>query len=498
MGLSSTQRDGISTIVAILFGFSLSVMLVGLGLAGGMRLFAVVCGVSVFILAAIVSGNPRLLILWALIFSLPMALSKHFGEIAYKGGGEQSFRIELYDIFVGLLLIFQLRDALAKKIEGLYIPRVIWFWIAIMLIGVMDIIQGPWRTYSAQELVRMAKVMLLFIVLVNELKTTGRFKQCIPPLAFGMILQSSVGIAQYLKGGLLGLEILGETTAHTITNLAKTSVEGAAVFRPSGLLLHANIFGIYQATVLPFLIGGFLLSRDFVYKAFLMSASLLGVVGLLLSQSRAAWVSFALEFMVLMALMLVHRRMVKRIVVAMVGATVAVAVVLVMYADKIIARLFHSKADATVGRDVFLGDFYRLISDHWLFGVGLNAYTMEVQPYLSFSIDVYDNWVPPVHNIYYLWWGETGIFGLALHLLLWVGIFLTAIKNLKIKNDVLFMFNAACLAAMVGFFFDGFLGFALRVNQPQRMYFLFAAFVFATYYWQIAQAKYQAKSAASQ
>ncbi|MBL4621722.1 MAG: O-antigen ligase family protein, partial [Immundisolibacteraceae bacterium] len=259
------------------------------------------------------------------------------------------------------------------------------------------------------------------------------------------------------------------------------------VFRPSGLLLHANIFGIYQATVLPFIIGTFLISKHPLYRLFLIIAVLMGTVGLLLSQSRAAWVSFALAFVLLFTLMMMHRRLARQVLLAAVGSSIALIVALALFSDRILKRLFSSKNDATVGREVFLSDFYRLISDHWMFGTGLNSYTAAVEPYLSFSISVYDNWVPPVHNIYYLWWGETGVLGFLLYMAFWAGIIWKAIQNIKTDNDTLFVINAACLAAMLGFFFDGFLGFALRVNQPQRIFFFIGALVFAIHYSQFSK-----------
>ena len=160
-------------------------------------------------------------------------------------------------------------------------------------------------------------------------------------------------------------------------------------------------------------------------------------------------------------------------------------IVLIPFSDRILTRLFSSKSDASVGRDVFLQDFYRLINDHWLFGTGLNTYSYEIIPYLSFSVSIYDNWVPPVHNIYYLWWAETGIFGLALHLGLWFTILWVGVKNLRVQDKILFAFNASCLAAMLALLFDGFLSFSLRVNQPQRIFFLLAAIIFSIHYWRL-------------
>lgn len=487
MNLSPVRQSQLSTVVAVIVVLGAAGAFMVLTVAVPVRLFVVLFGVLGLIIAAFISGNPRLFILWVLMLALPMALSKHFGEIYFKGGGEQSFRIELYDPFVIMLGILQIRDALIGRVGGLRIPKITWYWAAIMMLGVLYVIEGPWRTYAAQELVRMVKVILLFLVLVNEFKTPQRMLSCAVPLALGVLLQAGVGIGQYLKGNLLGLEVLGETTPKTIQNLAFTSVEGQRAFRPSGLLLHANIFGIYIATMLPLLIAAFLVHRKFLVRALLIGIITIGMVGMILSQSRSAWVSFALAFGLLLVLMLAHRGLSKRALFTTAVSGAALFVVVLGFSGQILKRLFQSKADATVGREVFLQDFYRLISDHWLFGTGLNTYVAEVVPYLSFSQTIYHGWVPPVHNIYFLWWGELGIFGLALNLLLWGTVVWIGIKNLQVRNETFYAINAACLAAMLAFAFDGFLSFSLRVNQPQRVFFLLSAMIFAIHYWRLRQ-----------
>ncbi|MDT0593764.1 O-antigen ligase family protein [Glaciecola petra] len=488
---TSSSKDKFHSLLAVFFALCFGMALLLVLIVGGFKLVLVAVLGVLMAAMLILSSNPRLLLLWLLVFSLPLALSKQFGEIVFKGGGEQAFRLELFDLFVGILLIFQLKDALQKDSPGYRIPKVIWLWLLIIVIGIVDVIQGPWRTSGSHELLRMAKVALLFVVLVNELKTPKHIYSCILPLALGIALQSSIGILQYLKGNLLGLEFLGETTSKTIENLAYTSVQGSLAFRPSALLLHANIFGIYIAVILPVLIGSFLLFKQFWFRVLLAGAISLGLCGLILSQSRSAWVGFAIGYMVLMILMISHRTLSNRALIATITSCVGMFVVLIPFAGKIFNRLFASKDDATVGRQVFMEDFFRLIQDHWLFGVGINSYTLELPPYLSFSESIYNGWIPPVHNIYFLWWGELGILGLFLHMWFWLYIIWAGFKNLKIKHEGLFVINVGCLAAMFVFAFDGFLSFSLRVSQPLRVFLLLSAIIVVIHYWRQVMDKQQ-------
>ena len=122
----------------------------------------------------------------------------------------------------------------------------------------------------------------------------------------------------------------------------------------------------------------------------------------------------------------------------------------------------------------------------WL-GWGVNSYVHEVVPYLEHPVKAYSGWVPPVHNIYLLWWAETGIVGLAIHLWLWGGLAWVAVQNLRVRDEVMYVANAAALAALVAFAVDGFLSFSLRINQPQRVFWVLGAMIMAVRYWRLRQ-----------
>src|SRR5713226_6914033 len=133
-----------------------------------------VLGVS----AAFASGNPRLFCLWGLLLTIPFDLTKRFGTIIPKLGGETSFRVELSDPFWIVLLVFIARDIWRGDRKGIRVPKVTFVWIAIMLLGLGAILLGPWSLTATHEVVRMIKDMLLFLVVANELTRPRRFLHC--------------------------------------------------------------------------------------------------------------------------------------------------------------------------------------------------------------------------------------------------------------------------------------------------------------------------------
>lgn len=483
----SLSRHLRESAVPLLIVFGFAALLLMVLATGSIRALASVLFVAIGIVVAFGSGNPRLFALWGLMITISLNLSKHFGPIVNKGGGETSFRVEVSDPFLLVLAFFLLRDLWSFRLPGLRIPRVTYLWLAIMGMGIATIVAGPWRTTAAHEVVRMIKMTLLFIVVTNELRTPGRMLHCIGGLVAGMLGQSVIGILQYARGANLGLEILGETSAKTIEVLAQTSLRSEKVWRVSGLLLHPNLFGIYLATLIPAAAAAFLLRIGGPARAFFLAAAGAGTVALIFTFSRSSWASFAAAGIVLAAVMVRHGGLRNRSMKAGLVAAVTVVLIGAAFSGQIATRLFESREDATLGRAQFEKDAMRMIwVKPWL-GWGVNSYVHEVVPYLEHPVKAYSGWVPPVHNIYLLWWAETGIVGLAIHLWLWGGLAWVAVQNLRVRDEVMYVANAAALAALVAFAVDGFLSFSLRINQPQRVFWVLGAMIMAVRYWRLRQ-----------
>src|SRR5712692_2967278 len=187
--------------------------------------------------AAFASGNPRLFCLWGLLLTIPFDLAKRFGTIIAKLGGETAFRVELSDPFWIALLIFIGRDIWRGDRTGIRVPRVTFVWVAIMLLGLGAILFGPWSLTAAHEVVRMIKVMLLFLVVVNELTRPRRFLHCAAALIASSIIQASFGLTEYFMHRNFGLVSLGETSIETTRQLAQDSLQGESVFRVGAFMI---------------------------------------------------------------------------------------------------------------------------------------------------------------------------------------------------------------------------------------------------------------------
>ncbi len=470
---------------AALFGFLLVIAL----LDSTTKIVAAIIGGAVLLATAYLSGNLRLFSLYGLMFAVPFDLSKRFGPIIEKMGGESSFRIEFSDLFLAVLLLYLAQDLWSGRRQGIRIPRVLWLWVAVMAMGLMAIMTGPWRTTAAHEVVRMIKVSILFVAVCNELDTPNRIFHAVAAFTFSVYFQSAVGLTQFITRKQFGLQFLGETGSGTIKQLAADTIRSEHAFRAGAFLSHPNIFGIFLACLLPMILVGFLLRRGMPAKIYFLGGVLMGMGALIATLSRSGWVSFFLAFCVLMTLLILHHGTRRRSILAVAAASAALLVVCIIFAEPIITRVTESKESAMLSRLEYIHDATGMIRARPLLGWGLNSYAFAAPPFTKYGTHgawlKYENWLPPVHNIYLLWWAELGIVGLILHLVMIGWILRISIRNFRVPDNLLFAINAACLAGMVAFLVDGMFSFSLRINSILRVFWVISGMIFAIHYWRL-------------
>ncbi len=463
---------------------------------GGVNLLIAVLGIAAIAIGAVLSGNVRLFCLWGLILSVPFDLSYRLGPVFPKLGGETSFRVELSDIFVLALLAYLLHDLWTGKLRGLRIPKVTFAWLAIALLGVGAIVTGPWRMTAMHEVTRMVKVAVLFIVLCNELRTPGRITQVALALAVAILIQSLAGIGQYISGTGFGLEKLGEADVTGADNVVKSRT----VTRIGAFMLHPVIFATFLATLLPMALGMVLIRGGTWRRGVFALAILLGGTALILTLSRAGWLTFGVSSLVLATLVMFRLRLRRNAIIPLAIAGVAVAVVALAFAEPIMARVFQSNTESEKGRSEWADDARRMMQVHPAFGFGMNSYAFAAPPYTRLgergAREFYEKarfgktqFVPVVHNAYLQWRVEIGLVGLALHLAIFAMLLHMAWRNLRVRDQELFVINAACFAGFIAFLVDLWFGNSLRQGSTLREFFVLAALVCAIHYWRLRQGR---------
>ncbi|MAG56132.1 MAG: hypothetical protein CMJ83_07565 [Planctomycetes bacterium] len=424
--------------------------------------------------AAWFSGNPRLFLLWGLLITAPMEFSKYFVSTPHFGG-EVGIRLEASDVFLVPLIIMLLADHLRGRLPVIRVPFVGRCWIFLMLMGVGTMVFGTFKSAAGYEVVRMFKVLALFLVLVNHIARPRMLQQLVIPVIIGIALESVAGLSQYFLKANFGLGWLGEPDKEIVDSL------GFQGSRIGALMIHPNVFGAYLAMCLPIPIALLFSSVSRSYKVLAIVTILLGEAALVLTLSRTGWISFGFAMLIVLVLTLLHRRMRRRHVMLH-GAVIGLVVVFgLVFSTQIIARFYGSDPNALRMRFELMDIAWRMIQDKPLFGFGLNSWTWEMHDYTHTPLFKHFKGAdaPPIHNIYLIFWVEQGTLGLLVWMIGNVTVIWMAIKNLAVKNDVLYAINIGCLAGFSAILLDGLADWVIRLNSIMRVYWTLAALIVA-------------------
>jgi len=469
---------------------------------GGPRVILVIGGLFAFAITLVLSGNPRLYCLWGLVLTAPMRVKLSFAVIPHMGGAA-AYTLDLVDLFLVPLALFLLRDFATGYRRNLRLSGFSFWWGCLIVLGLLSVAAGPFRQVPLQEVVRMAKLLLLFVVFINEVVRVRQFKHVFAALMVGVALQCFVALAQYLFDINLGAQILGEAlpTEAEFTSRA-TYLEDEFTYRVGALFGHPNLLSIYLAMMLPIGIAMMFTGMDYVLKGLVGVLMLVGVGVLIITLSRSGWISFAIAFIALLFLSFLHPRVRTRFLLARVGLVSLIAVVSLALSGLIIKRIVQSDSGAVEFRIEWMKLAWRMIEDKPIFGIGLNSFVFRMAPYSDYGTvegltDKFgpEQYLPVVHNIYLLVWSEQGTIGFLFFLGLNGYLYLTAWRNAKhFYDEALYMINLGCLAGLMALSTDGMVSFFIRIDACGRVFVLVAGLIVAIHYWQDENAPIRARA----
>jgi len=486
--LTSDGRELITTLVIVAIGAVLAAAAVVTVTTSKKEIMFAVAGGGVTIGALLLSGNPRLSCLWGLLLTAPFDLSKRFAVIAHMGGAS-AYRIDLCDAFLIPLLIFQIRDIVVGIRHGYRMPRLSIWWLLMIGLGVETIVFGPLREPAGHEVAKMLKCWLLCLVLVNEVVRVKQFKHVALALMLGVLLESCIGLVQYLFNLKLGLQALGEASEESVKFLSEaTYLNDKSVYRVGALLGHPNLLAAYFGMLIPIGLALMFAQVKLWVKILFTITILLGEVVLVITLSRTGWIEFAAAFLGVIFLTFLHPRMRIRYMHARALVLGGIAVLCIAFSGPIIQRIYRSDPNAWNVRVEWIEVSRKMIYTRPVLGFGLNSFVFAMPPYTKYggpqgvTLKYGKNW-PVVHNIYALTWVEQGTVGFAFFVLLHVNVLIVGFKNLRVKNDVVFAVNIGALCGFVAIIIDGGASFGVRMEPMARTYWTLIALICAADAW---------------
>lgn len=334
------------------------------------------------------------------------------------------------------------------------------YWIIIM-IGIAILITGLttwiWAKDTSAVLSNAVRLILGMLVPAGLLMSKYFKKQqtkLINIFIVSMLIQSAIGILQFISQHALGLHSIGESyIAQTEPGIAKIDLLNKKFIRAYGTFPHPNIFGAFLTMTL-------FLTPYIKHRNLKWIARILLIVSLLMTFSRSAWV-MAVIGGILYAF--INKKETPR---SGYAASIALISLVVITA---IMPLLRQRLD--ISKDASIRERLDGIKTSVEmirarpYGIGLGNYTIELQEFTEKKLAPWE--YQPVHNTFLLTAAEMGVQGL---MVLIGGIAILIICAIREKNWNGMIFGIIMTGLMLT---DHYF---LTVPQGQYLFGLLAAF----------------------
>lgn len=212
------------TVGIVLVGM-VAIMVTSIAMISAEYMVAIAAAFALLI-GLILSGNPRLFIFYALVFLAPWNIKRDFMYVGHMGGVCSFSYFHIADPFsLAALLAFQLRDWMRNYKRPYRFPRALLPWLALMGLGLVDVVIGNFPLVSAHEIFRMTRILAWMLVVINEMVRRRLFMHATMALLFAALIQAGFAVLQVL-GIEFGLQNYGEMTRKGIQNLGMVTLQG--------------------------------------------------------------------------------------------------------------------------------------------------------------------------------------------------------------------------------------------------------------------------------
>jgi len=262
-------------------------------------------------------------------------------------------------------------------------------------------------TPSIIEITELLSFVVLFILVVNVLRSERDIKRMVKVLVLSSLLPLSVGLIQIF------------------TNFSLSAFTFEPSFRVNATLTHPNAYAFYLVVITVLSASLLLQERSQAKRLFLYSLIALLLFSLIFTYTRGAWIGLV---MAIFAMGVFKKR------------RLLIFAPLVLYGVILIFPLVSERFESILNPDLFRYDSlaWRLrlwgasiphFLSHPVFGAGLGTFQ-----FIAFQVD---NWFAAAHNDYLRLLVETGLVGLSGYVILMLSLVKTSIKAHKIAKDPL-------------------------------------------------------------
>jgi putative inorganic carbon (HCO3(-)) transporter len=375
-----------------------------------------------------------------LVLSLPFSARLRFLSQRLHSGGAEAAIAPLDFALLALFGLYVLEDLRQGKLR-FYNGPVEGGLLLFGFVGLLTSFNAVEPAFVLYEVLRVLRMIALIYCIRRFVRGPAEVRLVVYLLAFNVVTQCLMGLAQLTLDRSLGLGFLGEADALWLDR----TVEGG-VSRVGGTLGHANALAMFLEMLLP-LFFSLAVARDTGLstrqRLLAVSVFVLGLATLLMTFSRSGWISLFVALVLVLIYHFRHLRFSRRQLGVLIAGGLAALAALIVFWEPIYRRLTASSALSFTFRANLNAIATNMVEAHPWLGVGLNNFIFVIADYDDIGIT--PRHVTPAHNVYFLTVAETGILGLLAFLGLITAIFAAGWQGLKSKDR----FLAACAAGLL-------------------------------------------------
>jgi O-antigen ligase len=376
-------------------------------------------------------------------------------------GAVEEWSQAVLEIGASLLLVYWALRQYALNAEQVLIPQEIVPLCALALLGVVQFVfQLTASRYSTRiELQLLFTYIILIFLMAQAYTRTSHWRGYIWFVMFLGFFVSIFGILQYL-------------TFNQKLYWARVMRYGGIPFGP---YVNRNHFAGFAELVIPVALVPLFLGKVRRERLFLVALfALVPIVALLLSASRGGIISFGVQMVILLLLLVVRRIRSRYMILG--GLVVLAAVMTVSWigVQQVLQRFSGMQSLEVSGgkRTAMRKDTWRLFLDHSIAGTGLGTLEIVFPPYDT----LYDGKVVNhSHNDYVETLAETGIIGGVICTWFIGLVLITSLRGLsETENSFNAVLNLTGLMGCCGLLVHSLVDFNLHIPANALLFFLSA------------------------
>ncbi|WP_419830769.1 O-antigen ligase family protein [Methylobacterium sp.] len=315
--------------------------------------------------------TPLLLVALAvgLTVKLDVSFFQHFeavGQYLPSIGGGAGLTVSVA-LLVALTLILSKVTGIGERVSGLRLDRpLVLTQLAFLTAGLLSLANATDTAYLWFDAWRFLGLLLVSVAVSNL--SGADIRTLALAICALCLVQTAVAGLQYVSGSELGLSVLGEE------QIVEENINFSAQRRAGGLKVHPNILGYYYEFVWPLALALALSRGPKLLRLVGAAGAGSAVVGVVLTLSRASWLTYPLS--ATLVILLVYRdRLFTRASLIVFALLVVAAGIGAIYAGPLVwERLTADDGGSAAQRGPLNAAALALFAQFPIFGVGLNNF----------------------------------------------------------------------------------------------------------------------------